>query len=65
MHHTRPLDPPPEPWHRTKHGRRAIRAAGAAALGAGIGALCAVVPEEARELCRTLARLVSVAAGLG
>jgi len=52
-------------WPRTPRGRRALRAGVAAVVGAGIGTLCAFVPDEARELCQALARLASIAAGVG
>lgn len=42
-----------------------MRAAVAAVLGASIGALCAFVPEEAREVCRAVARLASIVLGAG
>lgn len=53
------------PWHRTAKGRRAIRAGLAMVAGAAIGTLCTFVPQEARELCRALARLASIAVGAG
>lgn len=50
---------------RTRRARRLIRAGAAVVAGAAIGALCAFVPDEARDLCRAIARLASIVVGVG
>jgi len=51
-------------WPRTRSGRRAFRASLAVVVGAGLGAVCHVVPEEAREVCQALAQLARLTVGL-
>lgn len=44
--------------------QRAFRAGLAVVAGAAVGTLCHFVPEEARELCQSLASLARLAVGL-
>jgi len=59
-----PETTPRKRWPRTKVGRRALRAALAGLAGTALGTLCHFVPDEARELCQSLASLARLAVGL-